>query len=226
MKQKNETDLLWFSDPPSAKRIVIFSTQEPAIGSMVCVESILNDAPQVGTLLSKMMAEPIFTDIEDEPNAGWNIFLREDTLFVRITSMQKIELNNTNHWLFNYPVLRDMTLMLMEDTGAKEVICVSSSVYSQENTVGLDDSTLLPLFSWLPAYIAKHEGVSVQTVVVGEEEQQILDAITELEEMTGLEASEDWAEGSYSQWVSALDEAALRLTNEIAKRNDSGGMHG
>jgi CBS domain-containing protein len=222
IEQRNETDIVWLSEPhDKVENIVVFSVQEPAIGPIVCAEAfIAKESEVIGTIMSKMMAEPIFVDAEDPRVGGWCIMQRGNTLFVRISSMQRIDPNTTNHWLFNYPVLRDMTLMLVEKFAPKKLFLLSSAFYSQHEANNIDDSKILPLFAWVPAFLAGDE-INTTNLIIGETEESIAEAIETISQEIGLEPDEDWAKGSYSEWSTAVDEVRKMLTQRLAKTQDT-----
>ena len=63
--------------------------------------------------------------------------------------------------------------------------------------------------------------VDTTNLIIGETEDSIAEAIETLSNELGLDADEDWAKGSYSEWTTAVDEVRKMLTQRLAKTQDT-----
>jgi hypothetical protein len=97
---------------------------------------------------------------------------------------------------------------------------LSSAFYSQHEANNIDDSKILPLFAWVPAFLAGDE-INTTNLIIGETEESIAEAIETISQEIGLEPDEDWAKGSYSEWSTAVDEVRKMLTQRLAKTQDT-----
>ena len=163
IEKRIDADLVWLGEVERPKKALIFSHQEPSplsyvIGRAICEHE---DSEKIGFLLSKMQRIPPILSADDK--VGWEFYQQGDCLFVCVGAFQPLSRLNSNHWLFGYPMLRELTLTLA-DAGVEEIMCMSSTLYEDlfneevnlTREAGVIETDLesyggsVPLFCWVP----------------------------------------------------------------------------
>ena len=244
VQNNTESDIHWLELPNERPtKIIVFSPQEPCPTPNIIFGTVAEEGKKVGVLLSKLL------NVRALQKAGSTddfitIYESKDAnaVLISIAGLQQISPNNSNHWLFGYPLVRDaLVCTLLRYKNVNEVIFATTDMYSdfrwdkvkdaQENPAcrlyqidEIPEDLMLPMFVFAGLRICKTYGqnamvmcfsASINTPLI---KAAFADGIGLLPFMQ-LDIDLDHAKQLYDEWETATKEAEGVITRIMEDMN-------
>ncbi len=246
---KNESMMVWY-EPPSDKptKVIIYSPQEPCPVPAIIFGTVANEGRKVGNVFSKLLnVKPLQQAFNDDDLVNIYETKDSDAVLISINGLHQISHENSNHWLFGYPIVRDALIStLIRYRNITEVVFATTDMYSdfrwKEDAFAdepacrlyeseeIPEQLTIPMFVYAGLYICKAYDLrsmvmcfsaSVETPLI---KAAFADGVGLLPFMN-LKIDLDNAKELYDEWEAATKEAE-GMVAEILKRakNDYKGI--
>lgn len=164
-KTANDVDIYWEDTPSEGPfNLIVYCPQEPCPMPTILLDSTLKEPVLLATVLSKLSR--VLPFFEDDSDIGTKISMVDNNILIRFNDFHPI--SSGNHWLFGYPIVREVIEGVLDKWDIGEVMIVTSSIYSEPiftpsppSAPAIETKTLsdgldgyvLPLFAHVSAYL-------------------------------------------------------------------------
>ncbi len=231
VENNTDSDIHWLNIPSEKPtKLIVFSPQEPCPTPSIIFGTVAGEGKKVGVLLSKLLNVKAL-QVADSAEDFITIYESKDenVVLISISGLQQISPENSNHWLFGYPVVRDaLVCTLLRYKNVSEVIFATTDMYSdfrwdtekfkQDPACRIyphdkiPDDLLLPMFVFAGLRICKSYGQNAMVMCFSASIQSPLvraafaDGIGLLPFMN-LDIDLENAKELYGEWETATKEA-------------------
>ena len=217
----NDVDIYWEGEPFTGLgkyNLVVYCCQEPCPMPNILLENA--ERPLlVGTAISKLSR--CFPFFSEDADIGTKIFLSDNNLVVRFNDFHPI--SSGNHWLFGYPIVREVIEALLDNVEIENVMVLTTSIYTDPQEFkptskemyermkwSKEHDFVLPMFAWITGFLCEQRGIDTDYLLFNANSDvmvskgMLADGVSALAAL-GLKVDEKGAIGSYEEYATEIE---------------------